>query len=127
MEASDILIDEDQTPSISDDKELIENLIYPSVDVLEELYNSTLSKDLILSNLDNEDYKKYLRSVDFLETLNIFDTNRLTFNSYKDAEIRRIKAMILATRGKNGFQNKLLKTRISINRVGRENEENPFI
>jgi hypothetical protein len=110
-----------ETPNgIPKEEDLFEILTTPDLSKVDPLLNNILSRDTILANLDERDYRNLFMYGDLIEFINLAIPNVSTYTMFADSLNRKAKMIALMSRGKYGFQSKLLKTQISIKRTGIE-------
>jgi len=98
----------------------IDKLIEPDLKNIDNI-NSLISRDTILGNFDEDDIYNLENYSGLVEYALLNRERYLTYTSFVNSILRRAKVSSLITRGKKGFQNKLLKTNISV--VGKEQME----
>jgi hypothetical protein len=119
-EAYEDIENEEFPQGVSDNSDLIDKLINPELKGIENTNNPLLSRDLILGNFTEEDIEILKLYNELYEIGNLANNSVISWSSWLDSIGRRMKLVALITRGKGGFQNKMLKTNITISRRGIE-------
>ncbi|MEO2154272.1 MAG: hypothetical protein ABGW69_00520 [Nanoarchaeota archaeon] len=105
------------------DTSVLDKLIEPDYKNIDPT-NPLISRDTILANFDENDLELLLLYSDLTEIATLNREQSLTFTEFLNSLNRRAKILTIMTRGKYGFQNKLLKTNINISRSGIEEMPN---
>jgi len=100
--------------------DLIDKLITPEYKGVEGK-NPLVSRDTILGNFTEEEINVLKLFNEIYELGSLSSNNYVSWRQWLNSVGRRMKLITLLTRGKQGFQNQLLKTNIVIHRRGLEN------